>query len=55
MLTVKRRQSYRLTVWENVTSATQFWIKGRGFTIPKLLQDDTISKRTEFSQGASRE
>lgn len=43
----------RLTVWENVTAATQFWIKGRRFTIPNLLQDESISSKSEFSQGAS--
>ncbi|KAK9895049.1 hypothetical protein P389DRAFT_172616 [Cystobasidium minutum MCA 4210] len=43
----------RLTVWENVTDATQFWIKGRQFTIPNLLQDESISGRPEFKEGCS--
>jgi phosphatidylserine decarboxylase len=41
----------RLTVFEDVTTATQIWIKGREFTIPKLLHDDHIEQNPAYASG----
>ncbi|BGP43252.1 hypothetical protein JCM10450v2_007397 [Rhodotorula kratochvilovae] len=40
----------RLTVFETVHAAKEFWIKGKNFTIPSLLQDDELAK--QFENGA---
>jgi len=40
-----------LTVFEDVTTATQIWIKGREFTIPKLLHDDHIEQNPAYASG----
>ncbi|CAD6567214.1 MAG: hypothetical protein CYPHOPRED_001485 [Cyphobasidiales sp. Tagirdzhanova-0007] len=43
----------RLTVWESVTSATEIWIKGKQFSIPHLLHDDTIAAHPSFANGCA--
>jgi len=43
----------RLTVWEDVDTAKEFWIKGRNFTVPHLLQDETLSSHSLFANGCS--
>ncbi|KAI9281816.1 phosphatidylserine decarboxylase-domain-containing protein [Sporodiniella umbellata] len=37
----------RLNVFESVTSATQLWIKGQEFTLPHLLQNETLAEELE--------
>ena len=44
----------RLTVWEDVESAKKFWIKGRQFTIPQLLQDENMASHPLYAEGCSR-
>lgn len=44
---------HRLTVWENVDTATEFWIKGKQFNIPHLLHDDHIASNPAFDSGCS--
>lgn len=44
----------RLTVWEDVDSAKQFWIKGKQFTIPRLLDDDNMASNPLYKDGCSR-
>ncbi|KAF8599250.1 hypothetical protein BDV93DRAFT_534147 [Ceratobasidium sp. AG-I] len=34
----------RLTVWNNVATATKVWVKGKHFTIPELLGDAKLSE-----------
>ncbi|KAG9124872.1 hypothetical protein FRC07_009935 [Ceratobasidium sp. 392] len=34
----------RLTVWNNVATATKIWVKGKHFTIPELLGDAALSE-----------
>lgn len=40
----------RLTCFESISSATEFWIKGQAFTLPNLLQDAALA--AEFDEGA---
>ncbi|KAG0305052.1 hypothetical protein BGZ98_004644 [Dissophora globulifera] len=40
----------RLSCFESVTSATEFWIKGQSFTIGRLLQDDALA--AQFDDGS---
>ncbi|CEP09947.1 hypothetical protein [Parasitella parasitica] len=37
----------RLNVFDSVDAATTFWIKGKEFTLSKLLQDETLAKELE--------
>ncbi|GAA6025233.1 hypothetical protein JCM8202_001921 [Rhodotorula sphaerocarpa] len=37
----------RLTVFRTVDAAKKLWIKGRNFTVPHLLQDDSLAKQFE--------
>ncbi|KAG9104674.1 hypothetical protein FRC06_000060 [Ceratobasidium sp. 370] len=34
----------RLTVWNNIATATKIWVKGKHFTIPELLGDAALSE-----------
>lgn len=43
----------RLTVWEGVDTAKKFWIKGKQFTIPNLLQDETMADHPLYKDGCS--
>lgn len=43
----------RLTVWNTLDAAKQFWIKSRQFTLKSLFDDDTISSLPEFRDGAA--
>ncbi|KAF9581916.1 hypothetical protein BGW38_000899 [Lunasporangiospora selenospora] len=40
----------RLTAFESITSATEIWIKGKSFTLDRLLQDDELVQT--FTGGA---
>ncbi|KAF9926366.1 hypothetical protein FBU30_004030 [Linnemannia zychae] len=40
----------RITCFESVSAATEFWIKGQHFTLPNLLQDTELAK--EFDEGS---
>ncbi|TNY19499.1 phosphatidylserine decarboxylase-domain-containing protein [Rhodotorula diobovata] len=40
----------RLTVFEDVDTAKKFWIKGKHFTIPSLLEDESLA--SQFENGA---
>lgn len=40
-------------MWQDVTTATEFWIKGRKFTIPHLLHDDAIASHPSYANGCS--
>lgn len=44
----------RLTVWEDVDTAKKFWIKGKQFTIPHLLQDENMASHPLYAEGCSR-
>ncbi|KAI1311878.1 hypothetical protein EDD11_003316 [Mortierella claussenii] len=35
----------RMTCFQTIADATQFWIKGRQFTIAKLVRDETLAKK----------
>ncbi|KAI9475622.1 MAG: phosphatidylserine decarboxylase-domain-containing protein [Benjaminiella poitrasii] len=37
----------RLNVFESIDTATTFWIKGKEFSIPKLLQNKTLAEQLE--------
>ncbi|KAF9930939.1 hypothetical protein FBU30_011048 [Linnemannia zychae] len=37
----------RLCVFESITSATRVWIKGKAFTLPNLLRDETLASQFE--------
>ncbi|KAK7012242.1 phosphatidylserine decarboxylase-domain-containing protein [Favolaschia claudopus] len=43
----------RLTVYQTIDLAKQFWIKGREFTYPNLLGEDPSSERASIFDGAS--
>ncbi|KAF7308526.1 hypothetical protein HMN09_00701700 [Mycena chlorophos] len=43
----------RLTVFQTVDLATKFWVKGREFTVPHLLNVDVSSKEAVTFDGAS--
>jgi len=43
----------RLTVFEDVSIAKEFWIKGKDFTIPNLLKNEAIYGLPEFKDGAA--
>jgi phosphatidylserine decarboxylase len=43
----------RLTVYQTVDLAKQFWIKGREFTISNLLGEDPSSEKSSVFDGAS--
>ncbi|QRV91647.1 phosphatidylserine decarboxylase family protein [Ceratobasidium sp. AG-Ba] len=34
----------RLTVWNNIATATKIWVKGKHFTIPELLGDTSLAE-----------
>jgi phosphatidylserine decarboxylase len=40
----------RLTVFPSIDLATQYWIKGRGFTLARLLGDETLAN--QFNGGS---
>merc|ERR1712093_591595 len=40
-------------VWEDATTATTFWIKGRSFSLSHLIHDDHISSNPHFGDGYS--
>jgi phosphatidylserine decarboxylase len=35
----------RMTCFETISEATEFWIKGHGFTVAKLLNDADLAKK----------
>ncbi|KAF9903805.1 hypothetical protein EC991_003363 [Linnemannia zychae] len=37
----------RMTCWQTISDATQFWIKGRQFTVGRLLGDNELAKKYE--------
>ncbi|KAL7008066.1 hypothetical protein EMMF5_002248 [Cystobasidiomycetes sp. EMM_F5] len=43
----------RLTVWEDVSAATQVWIKGRQFSVQHLVHDDTFMSNPAYADGCS--
>jgi len=42
----------RLTVWESIDTAKEFWVKGQNFNIHNLIKWDEISDLPEFKDGA---
>ncbi|KAF9990778.1 hypothetical protein BGZ75_010033 [Mortierella antarctica] len=40
----------RLSCFESISSATKIWIKGKQFTLPRLLQDDALA--AQYDEGA---
>ncbi|KAF9129071.1 hypothetical protein BGW39_004498 [Mortierella sp. 14UC] len=37
----------RMTCWQTISDATQFWIKGRQFTVGRLIGDNELAKKFE--------
>jgi phosphatidylserine decarboxylase len=35
----------RMTCWQTISDATQFWIKGSGFTVNRLVGDNELAKK----------
>jgi phosphatidylserine decarboxylase len=43
----------RLTVFNDVTTATKFWVKSREFTLPRLFHNDELASLPAFKDGAA--
>jgi len=41
----------RLTVFEDISIAKEFWIKGEQFNVPNLIQDENLANMPEFKDG----